>query len=68
VREIRAGDTVWVPPGEKHRHGATPDNSIERIAMQKQHAGTEGRRAREMARSGGRRAIWRKTGRLNRLE
>jgi quercetin dioxygenase-like cupin family protein len=52
VREIRAGDTVWVPPGEKHRHGATPDNSIERIAMQKQRAGTEGRRAREMARSG----------------
>jgi hypothetical protein len=39
VREIRAGDTVWVPPGEKHRHGATPDNSIEHIAMQEQKEG-----------------------------
>lgn len=25
VREIRAGDTVWVPPGESHWHGAAPD-------------------------------------------
>src|SRR5438132_12442103 len=22
VREIRSGDTVWIPPGEKHWHGA----------------------------------------------
>ena len=25
VREIRAGDVVWIPPGEKHWHGATRD-------------------------------------------
>ena len=24
VREIRPGDTVWIPPGEKHWHGASP--------------------------------------------
>jgi quercetin dioxygenase-like cupin family protein len=24
IREIRAGDTVWIPPGEKHWHGAAP--------------------------------------------
>src|ERR1041385_448955 len=26
VREIRPGDTVWIPPGEKHWHGASPTN------------------------------------------
>ena len=25
-RLIRAGDTVWVPPGERHWHGATADS------------------------------------------
>jgi quercetin dioxygenase-like cupin family protein len=25
VREIKAGDTVWIPPGEKHWHGAAPE-------------------------------------------
>jgi quercetin dioxygenase-like cupin family protein len=24
VEEIRAGDVVWIPPGEKHWHGAAP--------------------------------------------
>jgi quercetin dioxygenase-like cupin family protein len=24
VEEIRPGDVVWFPPGEKHGHGATP--------------------------------------------
>ena len=28
VRVIRAGDTVWVPPGETHWHGAAPDSFI----------------------------------------
>ena len=27
IREIRAGDTVWIPPGEKHWHGATPTST-----------------------------------------
>jgi quercetin dioxygenase-like cupin family protein len=34
VREIRAGDTVWIPPGEKHWHGAAPDHAMTHIAMQ----------------------------------
>ena len=24
VREIRPGDVVWIPPNEKHWHGASP--------------------------------------------
>jgi len=39
VREIRAGDTVWIPPGEKHWHGATADHSMEHIAMQEAQGG-----------------------------
>lgn len=34
VREIRAGDVVWIPPGEKHWHGASPHNGMTHIAMQ----------------------------------
>ena len=34
VREIRAGDTVWIPPGEKHWHGAAPNTRMVHIAMQ----------------------------------
>ena len=34
VREIRAGDTVWIPPGEKHWHGAGPDTAMTHIALQ----------------------------------
>ncbi|MGB3644019.1 MAG: cupin domain-containing protein [Mesorhizobium sp.] len=34
VREIRAGDTVWFPPGEKHWHGASPTTAMTHIAMQ----------------------------------
>src|SRR5665213_303279 len=34
IRQVRAGDTVWIPPGEKHWHGATPDHGMEHIAMQ----------------------------------
>ena len=34
VREVRAGDTVWIPPGEKHWHGATPEHAMEHVAMQ----------------------------------
>ena len=33
VREIRAGDTVWIPPHEKHWHGAAPDQSMVHIAF-----------------------------------
>ncbi len=34
IREIRAGDVVWFPPGEKHWHGAGPNTALTHIAMQ----------------------------------
>ena len=34
VRQIRPGDVVWIPPGEKHWHGGSPTNSMTHIAMQ----------------------------------
>ena len=34
IREIRPGDVVWIPPNEKHWHGASPNNSMTHIAMQ----------------------------------
>ena len=34
IREIRPGDVVWIPPGEKHWHGASPTNAMTYIAMQ----------------------------------
>ena len=33
ARIIRAGDVVWIPPGEKHWHGAAPDHAMEHLAM-----------------------------------
>lgn len=40
IREIRAGDTVWIPPGEKHWHGAGPKTGMVHIAMQESLDGT----------------------------
>jgi quercetin dioxygenase-like cupin family protein len=40
VREVRAGDTVWIPPGEKHWHGAAPDMAMMHLAMQEALDGT----------------------------
>src|ERR1700694_4384656 len=34
VREIRAGDIIWFPPGEKHWHGAAPATAMVHLAMQ----------------------------------
>jgi quercetin dioxygenase-like cupin family protein len=34
IREIRPGDTVWIPPNEKHWHGASAANGMVHIAMQ----------------------------------
>ena len=34
VRELRPGDVVWIPPGEKHWHGASPTNAMTHLAMQ----------------------------------
>ncbi|MGO1560232.1 Transcriptional regulator [Actinomycetales bacterium JB111] len=33
VRVIRAGDTVWCPPGERHWHGAAPDSVMIHTAI-----------------------------------
>ncbi|MFS2222091.1 cupin domain-containing protein [Pantoea sp. B65] len=33
IREINQGDTVWIPAGVKHWHGATPDNAMTHIAI-----------------------------------
>ncbi|TNF59736.1 MAG: cupin domain-containing protein [Rhodobacteraceae bacterium] len=38
-RVIRAGDTVWIPPGEEHWHGAAPDTMMCHIAMQEAEGG-----------------------------
>lgn len=34
VEEIRPGDVVWFPPGEKHWHGAAPHVAMTHIAIQ----------------------------------
>jgi quercetin dioxygenase-like cupin family protein len=34
VEEIRPGDVVWFPPGEKHWHGAGPATAMAHIAIQ----------------------------------
>jgi quercetin dioxygenase-like cupin family protein len=34
VREIRPGDVIWCPPGEKHWHGAKPTTGMTHIAIQ----------------------------------
>lgn len=33
VEVLRAGDTVWVPPGESHWHGAAPDSYLVHTAI-----------------------------------
>jgi 4-carboxymuconolactone decarboxylase len=36
VEEIRQGDVVWIPPGQKHWHGAAPNSSMAHIAIVEQ--------------------------------
>jgi quercetin dioxygenase-like cupin family protein len=36
VEEIRPGDVVWFPPGEKHWHGASATTAMTHIAIQEQ--------------------------------
>ena len=33
VEEIRPGDVIWFPPGEKHWHGATATTAMTHIAV-----------------------------------
>lgn len=34
IDEIRPGDVIWFPPGERHWHGATPTTAMTHIAIQ----------------------------------
>ena len=34
IGEVRPGDIVWFPPGEKHWHGATPTTGMTHTAIQ----------------------------------
>lgn len=34
IEDIRPGDVVWIPPGEKHWHGATATTAMSHIAIQ----------------------------------
>jgi quercetin dioxygenase-like cupin family protein len=36
IEDIRPGDMVWIEPGEKHWHGASPDAAMTHIAIQEQ--------------------------------
>ncbi|MBX9648303.1 MAG: cupin domain-containing protein [Xanthobacteraceae bacterium] len=40
IQEIRPGDVVWIPPGEKHWHGASPTNGMTHLAMQEAQDGS----------------------------
>ncbi|BCJ91425.1 cupin [Terrihabitans soli] len=33
IEEIRPGDVVWIPPGEKHWHGASASTAMSHIAI-----------------------------------
>jgi 4-carboxymuconolactone decarboxylase len=33
IQEIREGDVVWIPPGQKHWHGAAPQSWMAHIAI-----------------------------------
>ena len=39
IEEVRPGDVVWFPPGEKHWHGASPTTAMTHIAIQEAHEG-----------------------------
>ena len=34
IHEIKPGDVVFIPPGEKHWHGASPTTGMVHVAMQ----------------------------------
>ena len=36
IEQIRSGDVIWIPPGEKHWHGAAPTTAVTHIAVQEQ--------------------------------
>jgi quercetin dioxygenase-like cupin family protein len=34
IEEIRPGDVIWFPPGERHWHGASAETAMSHIAIQ----------------------------------
>ncbi len=40
IEEIRPGDVIWFPPGEKHWHGAKPTTAMSHIAIQEKQDGS----------------------------
>ncbi|MDC0833621.1 cupin domain-containing protein [Geitlerinema sp. CS-897] len=34
IQDIKPGDVVWIPPGQKHWHGATATTAMTHIAIQ----------------------------------
>jgi len=40
IEEVRQGDVVWFPAGEKHWHGAAPDCAMAHIAIQQEENGS----------------------------
>ena len=39
IEELRPGDVVWFPPGEKHWHGAAPSTAMTHFAIQEKLGG-----------------------------
>jgi quercetin dioxygenase-like cupin family protein len=39
IEEIWPGDVVWIPPGQKHWHGASPTTAMTHIAIQEEVGG-----------------------------
>jgi quercetin dioxygenase-like cupin family protein len=39
IQEIHPGDVVWITPGERHWHGATPTTGMTHIAVQERQDG-----------------------------
>lgn len=39
IQEIKPGDVVWIPPGQKHWHGASPGSPMTHISVQEQRDG-----------------------------
>ena len=40
IEQIRPGDVIWFPPGEKHWHGATATTAMTHIAIQEAQDGS----------------------------
>jgi len=36
IEEMKQGDVVWIPPGVKHWHGASPNTTVTHLAIQEQ--------------------------------